>query len=138
MQWSDLPFNPPARTLRQFAVLLMLCLGGMSAWQYAAHAHHELAVVLGVMAVAVGPLGAAFPHVLRPVFVVWLTVAFPIGWTVSRVLLRLIFWLAITPTAVASRLAGRDVLRLRRPRHVRTYWTPKERPSGVRSYFRQY
>jgi hypothetical protein len=138
MQWSDLPLNPPPRTLRQFAVLLMLCLGGMAVWQYTAHARLELATVLGVMAVVVGPLGLSCPRALRPVFIAWLTLAFPIGWTVSHVILTLLFWAVITPMAVASRLAGRDVLKLRRRRHVPTYWTPRERPAGVRSYFRQF
>jgi hypothetical protein len=138
MQWSDLPLNPSNRTLRQFAGLWILFMGGSAIWQYAAHARTELALVLAILALTVGPAGLAFPRVLRPLFVTWLALAFPIGWAVSRIVLMILFWGVITPVAVIGRLFGRDVLKLRRQRQATTYWTPKERPGDVGSYFRQF
>ena len=138
MQWSDLPLNPSTRTLRQFAGLWILFMGGLALWQYTVHARTGLAVVLAVLAVTVGPVGLAFPRLVRPVFVTWLTLAFPIGWVVSRIILMILFWGVITPIAVVMRLSGRDVLGLRRRPGTATYWTTKERPIGVGSYFRQF
>jgi len=138
MQWSDLPLNPSTRTLRQFAGLWVLFFGGSAVWQYVAHSRTELAFTLGALAVTIGPLGLAFPRAIRPIFVAWLTLAFPIGWVVSRVLLMVLFFVVLTPVGLISRLAGRDLLRLRRPVNATTYWTPKEQPLGIRSYFRQY
>ncbi len=138
MQWSDLPLNPSTRTLRQFAGLWIVFVGGFALWQYAAHARTELALGLGVLALTVGPAGLAFPCVVRPVFVTWLMLAFPIGWVVSRLVLMTLFWGVITPMAVTARLFGRDVLRLRRQRQATTYWTSKERSDELRSYFRQF
>ena len=138
MQWSDLPRDPSIRTLRQFAGLWILFFGGFAGWQYMAHARTQLALVLAILALTVGPLGLVFPRALRPLFVTWLMLAFPIGWVVSRIVLMLLFWLVMTPFGVASRLFGRDVLKLRRRRQVVTYWTPKERAVDVRSYFRQF
>jgi hypothetical protein len=138
MQWSDLPLNPSDRTLRQFAGMWIVFFGGLATWQYVVHSRTELAVVLGALAITMGPIGLAFPRVLKPVFVAWLTLAFPIGWVVSRVLLMVLFFVVLTPVGMIARLAGRDVLALRRPSNATTYWAPKEQPLGMRSYFRQY
>ena len=138
MQWSDLPLNPSDRTLRQFAGLCIAFFGGFAVWQYLGHSRTEFALVLAVLAITIGPLGLVFPRAVKPIFVAWLTLAFPIGWIVSRVLLMVLFWGVLTPIAVVTRLAGRDVLGLRRRSEVTTYWTPKEQPLGIRSYFRQY
>ena len=138
MQWSDLPRDPSIRTLRQFAGLWILFFGGMAIWQYAVRARPELAMWLGILALTVGPVGLLFPRVLKPVFVTWLVLAFPIGWAVSRVVLMFLFWIVMTPVALAWRIFGRDALKLRRDPTATTYWTPKERPSGVGSYFRQF
>ena len=96
------------------------------------------AIVLAALAVTVGPAGLVFPRLIKPVFVTWLTLAVPIGWVVSRIFLMILFWGVITPMAVVMRLSGRDVLGLRRQHGTATYWTTKERPLAVRSYFRQF
>jgi hypothetical protein len=79
-----------------------------------------------------------FPGVLKPVFVRWLMLAFPIGWVVSRIVQIFLFWCVITPIALLFRQRGRDLLQLRRPPERATYWTPKTRSDDVRAYFRQY
>ena len=33
MQWSDIQFHPPLKTLRQFAGLCLVFFGGLAAWQ---------------------------------------------------------------------------------------------------------
>lgn len=138
MKWSDIPRNPSPRMLRQFAGLWILFFGGMALWQYAVHARTELAFGLAALAVTIGPLGLLFPAAIKPVFVAWLVLVFPIGWLVSRVVLMTLFWGVMTPVGVVQRLFGRDVLGLRRNQQVTTYWIPKERFTEVRSYFRQF
>ena len=138
MQWSDIPRDPAARTLRQFAGLCILFFGGSAIWQYVVHSRAELSIWLGVLALTLGSIGLLFPRVLKPVFVTWMMVTFPIGWLVSRVLLMFLFWGVMTPVALAWRAVGRDTLQLRRKPGATTYWTAKERPVSIESYFRQY
>jgi hypothetical protein len=138
MQWSDLPLNPSDRTLRQFAGLWILFFGGFAVWQYIAHSRADFAMFLGALAITIGPLGLAFPRAIKPIFVGWLALAFPIGWVVSRVLLMVLFFVVLTPVALVAKTAGRDVLALRRRSDVTTYWKAKEQPVGISSYFRQY
>jgi hypothetical protein len=137
MHWSDLPLNPPPRTLRQFAALWILFFGGLAAYHYFAH-HETIAAIAAIAAVTMGPLGVIAPSTIRPIFAAWLVITFPIGWTVSRVMLLAMFFGLITPIALIFRVRGRDVLNLKRNRAADTYWVPKPMPADASSYFRQY
>ena len=136
MRWSDLPVNPSLRQLRHFAALSVVVFGGLAVW----HAYDEntmTAIVLAALAAGLGAAGLLSPSVLRPVFVGWMIVAFPIGWVVSHVLLAVLF-AAIIPVAIVFRRRGRDVLQLGRRADRTTYWIPKAGASDVKSYLRQF
>jgi hypothetical protein len=123
--------------LRQFAGLWLLFFGFMAAWQ-AALERPMLAMALAVLAVTIGGLGLLRPQTVRPIFVGWMVLAFPIGWVLSRVLLALLFYGLFTPMGVVFKAIGRDPLR-RRPQPARdTYWDPKPAPANVRNYFHQF
>jgi hypothetical protein len=138
MQWSDIPFSPEPRTLRQFAGLWLAFFGGLAAWQGLMRGRPGLAAALAVLAVVVGGLGLARPALVRPIFVGWMVLAFPIGWTVSLLLLGLVYYGLFLPIGLAFRLAGRDALALRPRPGATTYWTPHAAPADVRRYFRQF
>jgi hypothetical protein len=135
MTWEQIPRNPSPRTLRQFAVLWILCFGSMGAWRLT-HDAPTAGLVLVALA-AVGVPGLVWPRLLRPIFVGWLMAVFPIGWVVSHVLLSAIFYGLITPIAMIFRASGRDMLRLK-PGPRDTYWQTKPAPAGAASYLRQF
>ena len=89
------------------------------------------------MAVGVGVTGLLRPRAVRWIYTASMVVAFPIGWTVSRVALAVVFYVVVTPVAVLFRAIGRDELQLRRADPKSTYWKPKSRPESVREYLRQ-
>lgn len=138
MRWSDIPFDPPRATLRQFAGLWLACFGGLALWQGLVRGQAGLAWLCAGLALTIGPLGLMRPGWLRPIYVGWMILAFPIGWTVSQVLLALMFFGLFTPIALVFRLLGRDALHRERRPGVGSYWTPKPAPAGPRSYFRQF
>jgi hypothetical protein len=138
MQWSDISFRPPAKTLRQFAGLWLAVFAGLACWQGLVHERPVPALVLGGLAVAVGLPGLARPGAVRWVFVGAQIVTFPIGWVLSQAVLALLFFGLFTPLDAAFRLLGRDALGRGRREGVATYWTAKPAPAGVRGYFRQY
>lgn len=138
MRWSDIPFDPPRATLRQFAGLWLVFFGGLALWQGLVRAQTGLATICAALALTIGPIGLIRPGWIRPIYVGWMVLAFPIGWTVSQVMLALMFYGLFTPIGLVFRLVGRDALhRARRP-GVESYWTPKPAPAGPRSYFRQF
>jgi hypothetical protein len=89
-----------------------------------------------VLAVGVGLLGIARPRAVRLVFTGWLMAAFPIGWTVSQLMLGLLFFVIITPMALVFKAIKRDALRLRRST-PESYYLPKT-GSDLKGYFHQF
>ena len=138
MQWSDIPRNPTTRTLRQFALLCLIVFGGLGGWKWVHAGASAISLAVFALGVTVGVIGVVAPRAIKPVFVAWMSAAFPLGWAFSRVALLVLYLLVITPLALVFRLAGRDVLGLRRASGRDTYWTRKPQGLGVNSYFRQF
>jgi len=137
MRWSDIPFNPPHSTLRWFGVLGSLALAGLAGRQFLTHDGGVTAPVLLGLAAVVGAVGLAFPAVLRPVFVGWMVLVYPISWLMSRLLLGCVFYCLFTPLGLFFKLIRRDALARRWRGDRDTYWAAKPGAADVRSYFRQ-
>ena len=86
----------------------------------------------------VGGLGLIRPQTLRPIFVGWMIVAFPIGWTISLIMLAFVYYMVFLPVGLMSRLAGRDPLGLKREHEHTSYWIPNTTATDIRRYFRTY
>jgi Saxitoxin biosynthesis operon protein SxtJ len=135
VQWSDISFDPPSRTLRQFAGLALVIFGAGACYQGIVRNHPIAAAVLGALAVGIGVPGLLKPALIRHVYVGAMIAAFPIGWTVSKFILACMFYGLFTPIAVLFRLIGRDSLCLRRQPALETYWLPKRQTTDPSSYF---
>jgi hypothetical protein len=138
MRWSDIPRSPSTTMLRQFAGLWLIFFGSIAAWQWLARGRIGIAAMLATLAIGVGVLGLARPQAVRPIFVGWMILAFPIGWTVSLILLGLVYYGLFLPLGLVFRLMGRDALLLRPRPGLTTYWTPRSAPADIRRYFRQF
>ena len=137
MNWSDVTRKPEQKVLRQFAGL---CLGvgvGVAVWRSSRGAIDWGTYAAGGLGLGVGLLGIAWPSAIRWVYSGWMMAAFPIGWTISRLVVALMFFALFTPVALLFRLIGRDALRIRRPRQ-QSFWLPKRQPNRVQEYLRQY
>lgn len=125
------------RTLRQFAGLWLLVVGGLAGWHGLVRDSHAVALGLGTLAILVGTLGLARPRAVGPLFTGLMLVTYPIGWLVSRILLVVLFYGMFTPVALLFRLIGRDALVRRRRPAGPTYWAAKPEATDVRRYLRQ-
>lgn len=137
MTFQDALRRPTTRTLRQFSLLWVLFFAGMALWQYAGRHNPSAAGILALAAFSVGPAGLIAPRLVRPIFTGWMVLAFPVGWTVSHVLLALLFFGVFTPLGLLFRWIGRDELRLRRAA-TGSYWAPKVTSREPADYFHQY
>jgi hypothetical protein len=138
MSLSNNPFAPTDRMLRQFGGLWIVFFLAIAARQEFHHHRHTLAVVLAILAVTVGPLGMLWPKIIKPVFVGWMALAYPIGWVVSRIVLGIIFYGLFTPVAWVFRVIGRDALSLKPRRSAATYWCEKPVAAEQTQYLRQF
>jgi Saxitoxin biosynthesis operon protein SxtJ len=138
MQWSDVQFDPPRTTLRQFAGLWLVVWGGLALWQAFVRGRGELGLALGAFALTIGLVGLARPQWVRVIYVGWMVLAFPIGWMISQVMLVVMFFGLFAPIGLVFRLLGRDPLQRARQPEPKSYWTPKPAPADLRHYFKQF
>lgn len=130
--------KPDTKTLRQFAWGWLIFFGALAIVKFAVQHRQTPAMWLGITAIVGIALYLIVPVVFRWIFVVWMVLAYPIGWVVSQIALALMFYCIITPVALIFRMTGRDRLRRFKPANVTTYWIKKEMPTDVRRYFKQY
>jgi hypothetical protein len=130
--------DPTTREIRQFALLWLpafcFLLGGWLGYRLAAWAAAGLAGG-GALSIAVGVWR---PRWMRFVLIGWMWAVFPIGWSVSHLLMASIYFLVVTPIGWIMRLAGRDPLARKFDRKAETYWTPRSEDVDPSRYFRQF
>jgi hypothetical protein len=139
MMDPELREGPPqanARLHRQFAALCLLIFGSLGIVEMLSRRHPGHAVMFAVAAVVLGLGGLTWPRFIAPVFSVAMSVAVPIGWVTSQLLLAIVFYGVFTPMAFVMRAVGYDGLHRRRSENA-TYWSPKEQPADPTAYFRQ-
>ncbi len=126
---------PGPRELRQFAGFNLLACAflGFLAWRSSGHV---LAYVIWGFGGFVAAVGIPFPGAIRPYYALLMGVTLPIGWLISNLFLRIIFYGVFTPLGLLFQLFGRDSLLLKKPPGD-TFWRPYPRPKGVASYYRQ-
>lgn len=137
MKWSEVPWQPSTRLLREFAVLWIVFFGSIGwCWNWPAPVLTSGLIWGGLL--ALGAAGFLFPPLLRPIFVAWMVVAFPIGWCVLHVALAVVYFGVLTPIGCLFRLAGRDLLQIRPSAERSSYWSPKLLPTDVSRYYRTF
>lgn len=136
MALLEIRWQPTTRELRQFGALLAVFFCGLAVWHRAA-GWPWLAGLMGGAVIAAG-LAWLRPGWLRPVYVGWMCVAFPIGWVVSHVLLAGIYYLLFTPVGCVLRWTGYDPLRRRWDAARESYWEPRPTDIDPKTYFRQF
>jgi hypothetical protein len=112
------------KKLREFGLVVggVLCaLGILLGWQGRSSFPYFLAP--GIFLVVAG---AILPGILKPIQKAWMTLAILMGWFMTRVLMTLLFYLAITPIGLLMRLIGKDLLDQRLEPQKQSYW--KVRP----------
>ena len=134
----SLLFNPANRRM-QLLGLVFPTLFGATGW--AVTSGFPLNNVLGVLG-GIGVLGAlaiwAAPALGRQLYIGWMYAAQPAGWTISHVVLGIVYYLVLTPIGLLLRLAGRDPLQRRFDREATSYWIKREAPADAARYFRQF
>lgn len=124
--------------LRKFGVIMSICLavlGGLFLWRGKSYYWCFFAVSILFLF-----FGLALPVVLRPVNRVWMTLSLIMGWFMSRLILIILFYLVLTPTAALLRMFGKDILNISfKKNSTESYWIPRKTGSSEKGdYERQY
>ena len=141
--FREINWQPGARELRAFGKVIAIgfpilaVLLGASA-RLRTHAWPAWTLWLGAIGLVIGLACVLVPRAARPLYLVWMALGCCIGLVVSNVVLAAIYFLVVTPTGLALRLAGRDPLRRALERDRKTYWDDAEKAGDSERYFRQH
>ena len=128
---------PSASELKWFGLLGALFLGGAGglAWW---RGHAMSALALGSLAAVFVVLYYALRPLRRPLFDLWMALAFPFGLIISYLMLGCVFYLVITPIGSIVRLLGKDPMRRRFDRSAASYWMARDPRAPAARYFQQF
>jgi len=66
--------------------------------------------------------GLTFPQILKPLNKIWMGLAIVLGFFMSRIILTVLFYIALTPIALIAKLVGKKFMILKYDKSANTYW----------------
>ncbi|MDT7807339.1 MAG: hypothetical protein QOJ70_1152 [Acidobacteriota bacterium] len=118
---------------RKSALLVAAVLFVIAVWNLY-RGRMNVVVVAGSIGAVLLVAGLFIPVAARAFHNVWMRFAVALGYVNSRVLLTLMYYLAMTPYGIVSRLAGRDPLK-RRGKACESYWVERKASRQEREQF---
>jgi hypothetical protein len=144
MSLVQIDWNPDHRRLREFAVIWLAgfaVIGTIVAWRlgcFTGTPRWGWPAGLWAAALVVGLTGSLAPAVVRPIYLLWMGLALPLGLVTGHIILGLVYYGLFTPIGVLFRLIGRDPLDRSFVRTAPTYWVERSGQSPPESYFCQF
>ena len=115
-----------SKEIRKFALVIAIAMGVIGIF-ISLKAHNlDISIWLWGIGLLFLILGFILPFILRPVYRLWMLLAFFIGGIVSRVILTVLFYVVLTPTGLVLRLFGKDILDKKFDKRRESYWVKKD------------
>lgn len=128
---------PNDRQLRQFSVAALIGFPLIALFcRRVFHISDFSAYWVAAFGPIVCVLGLAIPGAVYPLYTLLMAITMPIGWVISNVFLRIIFYVILTPLGLVFKMMGRDPLLLKKPQAA-TYWVKHDQRTDAMSYYRQ-
>ena len=139
MSLVSVNWNPSSKDLNGFRIIAVMA-GVVLATVFYLFKGTDLRWCAAIVAagVCVALSGCVSLKLTRCLYLGMVVITLPIGWTVSLVLMALVYFGLITPLGLLFRLMGRDVLKRRFDPEAKSYWTAHEQTTQVDRYFRQF
>ncbi len=139
MALLDINWKPNEKDKYQFVTIWLpaffVVVGGIVYWNTRS-LHWPAAIWGGGFLLSLS--GYLIPALRRPLFVGWMVAAYPIGWTISHLLLAAIYYLVFTPIGLLVRLIVGDPMQRKFDRSAKTYWIPHNPGGDTKRYFKQF
>lgn len=127
---SNLPSN---RTFGLLFIGVFAILGVYGLWKgWSAEVIKTFFIISGVLVIVT----LLAPKLLTPFNKAWYQLGLFLGEVVSPIVLGILFFIVITPVALAMRLAGRDALKLRK-QNVESHWIDRKPPGPEPESFKE-
>jgi len=87
----------------------------------------ESYIYFGILGFLLILSGLIIPQLLKPLNKAWMTLAILLGWVMTRVILAILFYLAITPIGLIAKVVRKDFLDLKIDKSHESYWVKRDR-----------
>jgi hypothetical protein len=135
----SLIFNDTLPRARQLLGLMMpVAFGLIGGFASAGAPPMTVAIVVWSFGAALAVLIWIAPAPARMIYIGWMSAAEPIGWTMTNLILAIVYYLVLTPVALLMRLMGRDPMQRKLDPSATTYWIERQPPSDMKQYFKQF
>ena len=138
MPLVEIKLKPSRRELKWFGLWMSLFLGAVGMVIYFKVEAEGVAYAIWIVAGLLTTIYYALRPMRRPIYLGWMYTFYPLGWTISHLVLALVYYMIITPIGVVLRLFGHDSTQRKRDPHASTYWTARRHGESNTRYFRQF
>ena len=129
--------NLDKNNLRKFGIIMAAAFLLITIFILVRHKHSILPTVIISLAFLV--LANIAPILLKPIYILWMRLAFILSWINTHIVLLIIFYLILTPIGLGMKLFGIDSLDRKIERNRDSYWLKKEKKKfDPVSYTRQF
>jgi len=95
--------------------------------------------VWGITGIIIILSALLFPVILKPFNKIWMSLAIILGWIMTRVILSILFYFALTTLRFIAMIFNKRFLNLKIDRSADTYWEKREKkPFDPSTYERQF
>ncbi|NHZ86179.1 MAG: sxtJ [Planctomycetia bacterium] len=117
--------NTDKKEIRKFGFLVGGVLVAISIFLlWKGLSYFQLVLVIGVSLIL---LGFFIPKNLKPLYIIWMTLATILGWIMTRVILTILFYLIVTPIGLVARMFGAKFLNLSWHNNVNSHWNKRDK-----------
>ncbi len=126
-----------SKTLRKFGFVLtgfLAIIGGFSLWK-SGNLYPYLFSAAGVVL----SVSLVLPKALNIIYYPWMVMATIIGWVMTRLILTVVFFGALTPISLLMQILGKDLLNEKIDPAAASYWIQrKQRMASKTDFERQF
>ncbi len=117
--------NLEKKNLKNFGITMCIAFLVITGLIIIRHRHSiaPTAVISGVFLL----LALIHPLLLKPIYIIWMRLAYALGWLNTRIILLIIFYIVFTPIGLALRLFRVDLLDRKIDKNKDSYWLKKEK-----------
>jgi len=113
------------KDLRNFGILLGSVLAGLGAIGYINSKTNSIYYLIASLFFLLPAL--IYPQALSLPYKLWMKLADILGFIMTRVILTILFYLVLTPTAFLLKLLKKDLLNLKLEPQASSYWLKKDK-----------
>ena len=114
------------RKLKQFAYFVGIILLIISSWYFIKHHNRDWSCITGCISILLIVAGIIRAELLKELYKFWMGLAFILGWLISRILISIVFYLALTPISLLGRFFKRKWMDVDFSKKSKSYWISRD------------